>query len=293
MKKAQNFMPNATRGRLRTVIGPIKPLTPAEKQRRLRDREKWLSGIDLLEAFNDLFDYMPEYRVFLKRRAGEIMFLSRAMVRTLRAPDEASVICASDHDVTPGPLAELYHRRDEVVLSTGQTLTGLLEVWFTLEGLPQWFVCHKAPLRDRQGRIVGIIGFLKDYPDFRPLSMGDPLDQLVRFINENLSSPLQIGDLAEMAHLSVRQVERLFRSAFGMKPKDYIIKTRVHKAVELLVHTDLPINRIALEVGLCDQSALTYYFRRELGVTPQKFRKAALLWRYSLRTQPEDTAMPD
>jgi len=286
MKKLQNFMPNATRETLPTVIRPPHVLSPSEKKRRLRDREEWLKGIDLLEALNDLFDYIPEYRVFLKRRAGEIMFLSRAMLRTIRALDEASIIGASDYQITPGPLAELYHRRDEVVLSTGQPLTAL-ELWFTLEGLPQWFICHKAPLKDRKGEIVGIIGFLKEYPYFGPVPMGEPLDQLLKVISENLNSPLRVSHLADIANLSIRQVERLFRQAFGMSPKDFITKTRVHKAVELLVHTELPINRIALEVGFCDQSALTYYFRRELGVTPRKFRKAALLWQASLTAEPK------
>jgi AraC-like DNA-binding protein len=277
-------MPNATRQPLRSMIRPLKSLTPRQKQRQLEEREEWLRDVDLLQAFDEIFDFMPEYRIFLKRRAGEIMFLSRAMVRTLRVDDEAALIGAQDHDVTPGPLADLYYTRDEEVLRTGKSINGVMEVWFTREGIPQWFLCHKAPLRNRQGQIIGIIGFLKEYQDMTHLPVDEPLDQLLTFIRENLSSELRIRDLAEMSNLSVRQLERIFQTVFGMSPRKYITKLRIRVAVRLLLETNLPLDHIALETGFCDQSALTYYFRRELGVTPYKFRKAAALWSsYNLR----------
>jgi len=109
-----------------------------------------------------------------------------------------------------------------------------------------------------------------------PLPAQEPLNTLLRKINEDLSSALRVQDLAEIANLSVRQVERMFRNVLGMTPKQYIIKTRVHAAARLLLSGDLPLHRIALETGFCDQSALTYYFRRELGISPGKFRRAAL-----------------
>ncbi|MBC7078357.1 MAG: PAS domain-containing protein, partial [Synergistales bacterium] len=156
-------MPKATSRGSQVLIQRLQPSTPGEKRRRLRQRESWLKQVDLLQAFNELFDHMPEYRVFLKRRAGEIMFVNNAMLQTLRVKDEASLIGVTDHELTPGPLADLYRARDETVLRTGRPVLGVMEVWFTREGLPQWFICHKLPLKNRLGRIVGIIGFLKEY----------------------------------------------------------------------------------------------------------------------------------
>ncbi|MCS7239538.1 MAG: PAS domain-containing protein, partial [Thermoguttaceae bacterium] len=147
-------MPKATRAPS-ILISPPPQLSAAEKARRLKDRQLWLKDVDLLQAFDELFEYMPEYRVFLKRRPGEIMFLSRAMLRTLHVQDEANLIGLTDHELTPGPLADLYQSRDEMVLRTGKPLVGVLEVWFTPEGLPEWFTCYKLPLRNRDGQTVG------------------------------------------------------------------------------------------------------------------------------------------
>lgn len=270
-------MQNATPEPIRAAIGVLRKVSQSEKERRLRDRRQWLRQVDLLDAFDTLFDHMPEYRVFLKRRPGEIMFVSRAMVHTLRADDEFSLIGVCDHEVTPGPLADLYRSRDEEVLRSGRSITGL-EVWFTREGLPQWFVCHKLPLKNRAGRVVGIIGFLKEYEHIKQLPVSEPLGKAIACIKRNISSPLRVRDIARATHLSARQLERLFRSVFGISPKEFIIKTRVHTAVELLMQSEASLVQIALDTGFCDQSALTYYFRRELGITPQRFRKAAMIW---------------
>lgn len=272
-------MPKATSTRSQRLIQPIRELSPGEKRRRLRTRERWLREVDLLQAFNTLFDYMPQYRVFLKRRAGEIMFVSHTMLQTLKVEDEASLIGVTDHELTPGPLADLYQSRDELVLRTGQPLVGVMEVWFTREGLPQWFTCYKLPLKNRQGKIVGIIGFLKEYSHPSEIPVREPLDRIVHYIQANLSQPITVQQLADLSYLSTRQVQRLFREVFGLTPKEFITKMRIHEAARLLVETDLPLSRIALEVGLCDQSALTSYFKRELGITPQKFRHAAVTWK--------------
>ncbi len=272
-------MPNATPQGQKFVLHPPKTTPPKERQVRLRDRDAWLRKVDLLAGLNALLDYLPQYRFFLKRRAGELMFVSRNMLHTLRATDEASLIGVHDYELTPGPLAEIYRSRDETVLQTGQPLLGVIEVWFTYEGLPQWFTCYKLPLRDRQGRIVGIIGFLEEYKHPPSLPVSEPLKSLVDYIEEHLSQPITVRQLAEHAYLSERQVQRLFCNVFGLSPKKFITKARIHKAASLIAETELSLSQIALEVGLSDQSSLTFYFRRELGMTPNKFRHAAHFWR--------------
>ncbi len=279
MLKTTFFMKKTTRKHLPFLIAPPRQLPPEVRLARLRDRARWLKKVDLLQAFNSLFDFMPEYRVFLKRRPGEIMFLSRAMLQTLHIEDEACLIGMSDYDLTPGPLAEVYYARDELVLRTGRPIVGALEVWFTREGLPQWFTCYKLPLKDRRGKLVGVIGFLKEYPNFVNLPVREPLKSLVAHIQSNLSKKITVQELADMAYLSTRQVQRVFRDVFGVSPKEFITKVRIHQAVHLLTETDMSLKDIALEVGFCDQSALTFYLRREIGVTPLKFRKAAKAWK--------------
>ena len=58
----------------------------------------------------------------------------------------------------------------------------------------------------------------------------------------------------------------------GIGPQRYIIQRRLERAKRLLRRTHLPIALIAQEVGFADQSHLTQMFRREVGVTPGRYR---------------------
>ena len=51
------------------------------------------------------------------------------------------------------------------------------------------------------------------------------------------------------------------------------MQLRIHTAARLLAETSRPVSAIAREVGFYDQSALTRYFKRIMGVTPTAFRK--------------------
>lgn len=272
-------MPKATRKTPRLLITPPERLSLRQRSSRIRDRNKWLMRIDFLDALNELFDHLPEYHVFLKRRAGELMFVSRNMLHTLRLSDEAALIGTLDQDLTPGPLADLYTARDETVLRTGQPLLGVVEVWFTREGLPQWFICYKMPLRDRKGAIVGVIGFLKEFTHPSSLPVPEPIGSIVKYIKANLWRRLTVDELADSAHISRRQMERLFKESVGISPKSFITKERIHEAARLITQTELTLSHIAIEVGFSDQSAMTFYFKRELGITPKKLRRAATLWK--------------
>ncbi len=63
---------------------------------------------------------------------------------------------------------------------------------------------------------------------------------------------------------------RLFKQSMGITPHQYILQRRIEKAKFLLQHGE-SIAEIAIKVGFCDQSHLTQYFKRIVGVTPKKF----------------------
>ncbi|WP_225890025.1 helix-turn-helix domain-containing protein [Indioceanicola profundi] len=55
---------------------------------------------------------------------------------------------------------------------------------------------------------------------------------------------------------------------------------RIERAKHLMLTTDEPLARIALDCGLADQSHLTRLFRTRVGMSPQSWRReqgAALL----------------
>jgi AraC-like DNA-binding protein len=100
---------------------------------------------------------------------------------------------------------------------------------------------------------------------------------VLRYVQDNLDRPLPVEELARHAHLSTRQLSRLFTIHVGQSPAGYVEHTRLDHAAALLVRTDLPIKRIAAAVGYGDVAGFTRAFTRRLGTPPGRFRAAANL----------------
>lgn len=97
------------------------------------------------------------------------------------------------------------------------------------------------------------------------------LQQIKEYINENLDCDLTLTELAALVQISPYHFLRLFKQSVGSTPHQYILHCRIEKAKYLLQHRDISIAEIARKVGFCDQSHLTQYFKRIVGVTPKQY----------------------
>jgi AraC family transcriptional regulator len=110
-----------------------------------------------------------------------------------------------------------------------------------------------------------------------PTSRGLSPERLRRvrdYVEAHLDDDLSLTMLANIACLSPYHFSRSFKQATGVGPQRYVIQRRLECAKRLLRHTHQPLALIAQEAGFADQSHLTQMFRREMGVTPGRFRAA-------------------
>ncbi len=94
------------------------------------------------------------------------------------------------------------------------------------------------------------------------------------FIETHLDEDLSLTALADFACLSPYHFSRSFKEASGLGPQRYVMQRRLERAKTLMRRTNQPLAQIAQEAGFTDQSHLTSLFRREMGVTPGRFRAA-------------------
>lgn len=68
---------------------------------------------------------------------------------------------------------------------------------------------------------------------------------------------------------------RLFSRVLGVTPHQYLVRSRLRHAAQLLANGDSPVTDVALEVGFADLSNFVRSFHRAAGVSPRGFRQAA------------------
>ncbi len=95
------------------------------------------------------------------------------------------------------------------------------------------------------------------------------------FLSAHLDQPVELETLAREAGLSAFHLIRVFRKATGLTPHNWLLDRRVHQACNLL-RDGLSATHVAAMTGFSDQSHLTRVFKQRLGVTPGRFREAAL-----------------
>jgi AraC family transcriptional regulator len=95
-------------------------------------------------------------------------------------------------------------------------------------------------------------------------------------IQNHLSGPIQVAELANKLRLSKSYFSREFCKATGMPPRQYVIHKRLERAQELLLQDRRPISQIAVECGFADQAHMTRLFTRAYGISPGLWRKNRL-----------------
>ncbi len=105
-----------------------------------------------------------------------------------------------------------------------------------------------------------------------PVSTTRRVDDLRHHITRNIAAPLTVTDLAAHAHVSERQLTRIFKAELGMTPAAYIESARVEVARNQLESTDATLERVASACGFNTTDTLIRAFRRTLDTTPTEYR---------------------
>lgn len=98
------------------------------------------------------------------------------------------------------------------------------------------------------------------------------IQNAILYINENLTEPLTLDQIARQANLSRSHLSTLFRQATGVTPYEYLILQRIEKSVELLRDSKLTILGIAQECGFRNLANFNKTFKKVTGMTPSDYR---------------------
>jgi AraC-like DNA-binding protein len=220
-----------------------------------------------------LFDCLGDLVFFIKNRRGEYVVVNQALVERCGRRKKNELIGRRADEVFPPPFGQNYRAQDESVLRNGTAILNQLELHFYASGGRGWCLTNKLPLRDRVGRVIGLVGLSKDLQSADKRGEDySAVAKVVQHIQNHFDEPLRVKNLAGMAGLSSYQFEQRIRKIFQITAGQLIQKVRMENAVRELRASHATIAEVALNCGYSDQSAFTRQFRQTTGLSPSEFR---------------------
>jgi|GEM_PF-254215 len=100
------------------------------------------------------------------------------------------------------------------------------------------------------------------------------LSLVMEYMQQNLSEPIHLGDLAAIAQLSRFHFVRAFKATTRVTPMQFLEQARISHAQGLLRKGGFSVAEVAYLVGFSDQSHFTRRFHRRVGCTPGAYAKS-------------------
>jgi len=105
-------------------------------------------------------------------------------------------------------------------------------------------------------------------------SGADLMGETMAWLQQHLSEPITVEELARRSAMSPRTFARRFRATTGTTPMRWVLRQRVLLAQRVLETTDEPVDRVAQLAGFGSPAALRQHFNRIVRTSPTSYRRA-------------------
>jgi AraC family transcriptional activator of mtrCDE len=95
----------------------------------------------------------------------------------------------------------------------------------------------------------------------------------IKCITDNYANEINIHTLAQLCFMSMTNFRRIFKSATGKSPGEYLHTVRIKMASIMLLNSNDSILEISLKVGYPTVSSFNRHYKDILGMSPRDWRK--------------------
>ncbi len=166
-------------------------LKRAEVDRALRQERNLLRNV---------IDNLLEF-VYVKDGCGRYLLNNRAHTRDLGMSGPEEIVGKTSFDLFPEEVARRLQADDAQVMTTGEPIVNRHEAADDGNGSLRWISTTKVPLRDAEGRIIGIIGIGRDIT-----ARKNSEEKLARYTEELREKNAELEDDLNLA----REVQQAF-----------------------------------------------------------------------------------
>lgn len=229
--------------------------------------------VEALQCLEPVFDALVDSVIFLKDSEARYLFVNKTFMDRCMVRSKEHFYGRLAQDIFPRRFGIAYTEQDRAVLASGEEITNQLELHFYAGRCSGWCLTHKYCIVE-EGRRVALMGISRDlkapeqdHPAYERIAVA------AAHIQANYSQNLQLRSLAQIANMSVAQLERYFKIIFNLSPRQLLLKARLDAARRLLP-SGLNLTEIAAQCGYADHSAFSRQFKALVGISPRSYRAA-------------------
>jgi len=162
-----------------------------------------------------LIDNLPDL-IYVKDAQSRFLIANEAIVRHMGAKSPTELLGKTDTRFYPKPLAERYLGDEQNIIGTGKAIISKEEPTADAAGSARWLSTTKVPLRDPQGRIIGIVGVGRDITEHKRAEEAlRQSEERLQAILDNTTAVIYLKDSEGRYLLVNRWFEKLFHIQRG------------------------------------------------------------------------------
>ncbi|MGB9595702.1 MAG: PAS domain S-box protein, partial [Candidatus Poribacteria bacterium] len=135
---------------LRGIVVDITERKKAEEKLR----QQW-------NILRQIADNIPD-QIFMKDTESKFIFANKELIKALGFPSEDAIIGKSDFDLLPFEEAKKLYDEEQEIMKTGVGFANYEYSFYNSSGNKRWLSSTKVPLRDINGKIIGLVGSNRD-----------------------------------------------------------------------------------------------------------------------------------
>jgi two-component system response regulator YesN len=118
--------------------------------------------------------------------------------------------------------------------------------------------------------LAGLLSYQQERNDNATSEM---IENVKSYIHSNYNKDISLDLIADNFHFTPSYISILFKTYSNVGFKEYLISVRIEEAKRLLKETSLKVYEIAQNSGYNDASYFVKLFKKEVGVSPNKYRR--------------------
>ena len=222
----------------------------------------------------DPLERIPGAMFMIKNLDSRYVYMSRGLRRAIHLPESFDVVGKSDFELFPAIIAQTYRQNDLQVFKRGKPLINEVHALGFFTHAMKWAYSSKFPLRDRKGKVIGLITINEEYNDV--MGHDAELNRLlpaIEHISRHYAERIAVADLAKSCAFSESHFMRVFKQRMKVTPHAFVEQVRLFHAIEAIQHSAASIGQIAMACGFYDPSSFVKRFKKFTGMTPLRYRR--------------------